>query len=136
MAFKLNWTRDVSKFSEKQDLLHYFRTDPNEAEVIVVNHIDRNTVKSRMTADKIMSIAFTSDDSKDLTGLCLIKCSIHPTMADILNIASLTAPLHIYIASIIRIIGHLICAICVAVMRDMIEKIRRIPRQVRRMPEM
>lgn len=82
---------------KRQDILHYFCNDPNEADIILVNRLDINSIEKQFVEEKIISIEFTPDDKlSDSNGLQFIKFSIHPTMPDINYIATLAAPLHIY----------------------------------------
>lgn len=79
------------------DFLQYFCKERSEAKIILVDQLDTNNVEKLFVDEKIISIELTPDDKiSNSDGLRFIKFSVHPTMADISYIATLTAPLHIY----------------------------------------
>lgn len=87
----------TTEIFKRQDILHHFCNDRNEAKITVVNHLDTNNVEKQFTESKIISIAFTSDrKGSESNAVQFIRFSIHPTMADISFIAGLAAPLNIY----------------------------------------
>lgn len=97
MGIKIYLDNERIKVLRTRDVLPHFCKEKNEAKIIVVDQLDIHNVGNQFVDEKIISIELTPDDKvSDFDGLRFIKFSVHPTMADICFIATLTAPFHIY----------------------------------------
>lgn len=97
MGYTIYLDNERVKFLKTPDLAQYFCKDRNAAKIILIDQLDAQNVEQQFVDEKIISIEFTADDKVcDSHALRFIKFSVHPTMADINHIATLTAPLHIY----------------------------------------
>lgn len=84
-----------AKIFKKQDVLHHFCDDPNEAHIIIVDELPRD-IEKRFVEERIVSIKFEPQETLSYSkALHFIQYSNYPTMADIYHIASLAAPSHI-----------------------------------------
>lgn len=85
------------KALKTRDILQHFCKERDAAKIILVDQLDISNVEKQFVDEKIISIELTPDDKvSDSDGLRFIKFSVHPTMADISFIATITAPFHIY----------------------------------------
>lgn len=89
------------KVVKTRDVSQHFCRDRNAAKIILVDHLDVHNVEKQFADKKIISIELTPEHKVSKSdALQFIKFSVHPTMADISVIATLTAPLQV------NTIGH------------------------------
>lgn len=97
MDIKIYVENERVKVLRRPNILQHFCKDRNAAQIILVDQINTHNVEKQFTEEKILSIELRPDDKVSNTkALQIIKFSVHPTIADISFIATLTAPLNIY----------------------------------------